>query len=276
MKDRNLSAIRSALHKRREGLIIKIFKIIPVLVLFTLLVAGCQPAAPTPTPPSPAIQTPTPATKPVESPTETPAYWWPMFSGGACVPAGTRTCRVVFVLPAQYYARNGRKFPDQFRKAGYAVTIASNAPHVVELCEDSILGAQPEENIPVDLVLAQVHVVDYDAVIFIGGLGCQDQWHDEETHRIAREAIEQRRVVGASGCGSTILAYAGLLRGKTATVCSGDVSVKHGQDYCAVLQSQGAVCSKASIVRDGLIVTAKQTSPPLVDGVIEVILESTR
>lgn len=255
----------------------KIFKTIPVFVLFTLLVAGCQSAAPTP-PPSPATQ-------PIESLTQAPAPtptrdwqaqpWRPSLPAEPCVPDGTRTCQVVFVLPAQYYAESGRRFPDQFQDAGYTVTMASNAPEVVEVCEDTVRDAQPEKNIPVDIALAQVRVADYDAVLFIGGLGCQDQWHDEEAHRIAREAIEQGKVVGAAGCASTILAHAGLLQGKTATVCSGDPPVKHGQDYCAVLQSQGAVCSKALIVRDGLIVTAKQTSPYFVAGVIEVISEST-
>ncbi len=257
----------------------KVFKIVPMFVLFTLLVAGCQPAASTPMPPSPATETPTPPPpRPITetpAPTPTPQPWRPKFIAEACVPDGTRACKVVFVLPAQYYARNGQKFPNQFREAGYTVTVASNAPEVVEVCETSLAVAQPQKNIPVDLALAQVHVADYDAVLFIGGLGCHDQWHDEEAHRIAREAIEQGKVVGASGCASTILAYAGLLQGKTATVCSLKAVVKQGQNYRAVLESQGAVYSDAPIVRDGLIVTAKQASGSFVDGVIEVVLEST-
>jgi protease I len=123
------------------------------------------------------------------------------------------------------------------------------------------------------LHLAEVQVADYDAVVFIGGLGCQDQWHDAEAHRIARDAVEQGKVLGAAGCASTILAYAGVLQGRTATICTGSPPVKHGQDYCAVLQSQGAICSQAPITRDGLIVTARQKSFYFVAGIIQVITE---
>ncbi len=182
---------------------------------------------------------------------------------------------MLFVLPAQYYAESGRSFPDQFRDAGYAVTIASNAEQVVQVCENTVHPDQPAKNIPVDLPLAEVQVTEYDAVAFIGGLGCQDQWQDKEAHRIAQEAVSQGKVLGAAGCASTILAYAGVLRDKTAAVCANNPPVKHGQDYCAVLQSQGAVCSRAQIVRDGLIVTAEQKSSFFVAGVIQVILESS-
>jgi putative intracellular protease/amidase len=183
---------------------------------------------------------------------------------------------VLFVLPAQYYAEAGRSYPDQFRDAGYAVTVASDAPQVVEVCENTVRADQPAKDIPVDLHLAEVRVAEYDAVIFIGGLGCQDQWHDAQAHRIAQEAVSQGKALGAAGCASTILAYAGLLQGKTAAVCAGSPPVKLGQDYCAVLQSQGAICSQEQITHDGLIVTARQKSLYFVAGVIEAILESSR
>ena len=67
----------------------------------------------------------------------------------------------------------------------------------------------------------------------------------------------------------------GVLQGKTAAVCSDNPPVKHNQDYCAVLQSQGAICSQEQITRDGLIVTARQKSPYFVAGVIEVIAQGT-
>ncbi|MBN1137923.1 MAG: VCBS repeat-containing protein [Anaerolineae bacterium] len=181
---------------------------------------------------------------------------------------------MLFVLPAQYYAESGRSYLDQFRDAGYTVTVASDAPEVVEVCENTVRAAQPAKNIPVDLHLAEVEVADYDAIVFIGGLGCQDQWPDEQAHRIAQEAASQGQVLGAAGCASTILAHAGLLQGKAAAVCSGSPPVKHGQDYCAVLESQGAICSEELITRDGHIVTARQKSPYFVAGLIKVIMEA--
>lgn len=275
----------------------KVCRIIPMLTMFVLLATGCQPTAttellptrtasppttdPLPTESLSLASTETPAPTPTPDPSPIPTHelntepWRPSLPKEPCVPSETRTCHVLFVLPAQYYAEAGRSYPDQFRDAGYAVTVASNAPQVVEVCENTVRADQPAKDIPVDLSLAEVQVTDYDAVVFIGGLGCQDQWHDEEAHRIARETISETKVLGAAGCASTILAYAGVLQGKTAAVCADSPPVKHGQDYCAILQSQGAICSQEPITGDGLIVTAKQKSPYFAAGVIQVIIESS-
>ena len=201
--------------------------------------------------------------------------WLPELPEELCVPTETRSCQVLFVLPAQYYAESSRGFPDEFRDQGYTVTIASDAPEVVEVCANTVGFDQPSKNIPVDLSLSEVQVEKYDAIIFIGGLGCQDQWQDQNAHRIARDAVEQQKILGAAGCASTILAHAGVLEGKTAAVCSATPPVKHDLDYCEVLQSQGAICSQELIARDGLIVTAPQKSPYFVAGVIQVILETS-
>ncbi len=201
--------------------------------------------------------------------------WLPELPDELCVPTETRSCQVLFVLPAQYYAESGMGFPDQFRDLGYTVTIASDAPEVVEVCANTVGFDQPSKNFPVDLSLSEVEVENYDTVIFIGGLGCQDQWQDQNAHRIAQDAVEQKVVLGASGCASTILAYAGVLQSKTASVCSDNPPVKHGMDYCEVLQSLGAMCSQEPITRAGLVITAQQNSPYFVAGIIQVISETS-
>jgi TolB protein len=199
--------------------------------------------------------------------------WRPRLPEESCTLSTSRTCEVLFVLPAQYYADSGRRYPDQFRAAGYTVTVTSNAQEVVETCGNTVGPDQPTKDIPVDLRLAEVVVADYDAVVFIGGLGCQGQWHDEEAHRIAREAVAQGKVLGAAGCASTILAHAGVLQHRTAVACNANPPVKHGLDYCEVLESQGAHCSQDEIVHDELIVTARQRSRYFVAGVIELLRE---
>jgi putative intracellular protease/amidase len=180
----------------------------------------------------------------------------------------------LFVLPPKYYAENARMFPDQFRNAGYTVKMASSYSSVIEVCTSSFDDSISELAYQVDLIFKEVNVSDYDATIYIGGYGCQDQWTDKASLRIAQAAIEQGKVLGATGCGATILAYAGLLQGKQAVVCSGNPPVKNGKDYCKILESLGAICSQEVIVREGLIVTAKQRSPDFVAAIIEVINES--
>jgi len=175
-----------------------------------------------------------------------------------------------------YYAESAQMYPEQFREAGYTVVMAASYAEVVEVCTSSTDDTLSELAIPVDLQLKDVQVDDYDALIYIGGFGCQDQWRDKEVHRITQAAVAQGKVLGAVGCASTILAHAGVMEGRQAAVCSGSPPVKQGKDYCEVLESLGATCSKQGLVRDGLIVTAKQRTPNFVAGVIEVILDNTQ
>ncbi len=182
---------------------------------------------------------------------------------------------MLFILPAKYYAEQARPFFKEFEMADFKVSRASKSPDVVEVCSSAVYGPAPEKTVMVDLSLSEVKVADYDAIVYIGGWGCQDQWHDEEAHQIARDALAQGRVLGAVGCAPTILAYAGVMEGKRAAICDLDAAVKGGKNYCKVLQSLGVICSNYSIERDGLIVTAGQKSPSFVPGVIQAIMENT-
>jgi putative intracellular protease/amidase len=182
---------------------------------------------------------------------------------------------VLFVLPGKYYAEQARFTFKEFENAGFTVFKASKAPDVVEVCSAGVGAPAPEKTVSVDLTLSEVKVAEYDAVVYIGGFGCQDQWNDEEAHQIARDAVKQGKVLGAIGCAPTILAYAGIMEGKRSAICNQDAYVKFGKDYCQVLESLGAMCSSYSIERDGLIVTARQKATNFVDGVIQVIMENT-
>jgi len=182
---------------------------------------------------------------------------------------------VPIVLPAKYYAEQARLTFKEFEYAGFTVIKASKAPDVVEVCSTGVGASAPEKTVSVDLALSEVKVAEYDAIVYIGGWGCQDQWYDEESHQIARDAVEQGKVLGAIGCAPTILAHAGVLEGKRAAICDQDPPVKGGKDYCEVLESLGAICGNYSIERDGLIVTAKQKSPNFVAGVVQMIMENT-
>ncbi|MGQ9704472.1 MAG: DJ-1/PfpI family protein [Actinomycetota bacterium] len=70
----------------------------------------------------------------------------------------------------------------------------------------------------VDLPLAQARAEEFAAVVFIGGEGAPSLYDDAEAHRVAREAVEQGKVLGAICLAPAILARAGLLEGKRATV----------------------------------------------------------
>ncbi|MCP4535617.1 MAG: hypothetical protein GY832_00550 [Chloroflexi bacterium] len=250
-----------------------------VLVVLSLAIAGCgsqdqaavETVAPSPSPqPSPTVvptKEPTlvPTATPTEEPTPRPTPWSPVAPDGPCEPSDTKSCSVLFVLPGRTYAPWSVLLLREFEQAGYSTPVASQAEGVVRPCE---AGGR---DMPVDLVMADVNVEDYDALVFIGGNGCRREWDNADAHRIAQDAVAHDKVLASAGCASTILAHAGVLEGKQATVCQADAGVKGGMDYNEVLESLGVILAGDIIVRDDLIITAESRSRYLVAGVLETI-----
>jgi putative intracellular protease/amidase len=221
-----------------------------------------------------AMDSATPSQQPELDASLTPkaTAWRPKMPKEDCQPSEARSCRVLFVLPDDGYAENAARLPGLFRSAGFTVEIASRAPDVVHMCS-SLLVPSPENDLKVDLHLSAVQVQDYDAIIYIGGYGCKNQWLDMDAHRIAQDAVKEGVVLGASGCAATILARAGVLEGRQASVCYRDVPVKNGDNYCEALEEFGATCVNIQLVRDELIITAWPGSNFFFPGVVELINE---
>jgi len=93
---------------------------------------------------------------------------------------------------------------------------------------------------------------NYDAVLFIGGPGAADYIDNEICHKIARETIGNNKVLGAICIGPLILAKAGVLEGKKATVWSSIMD----KSAVKMLKKAGADYLPESVVVDGKIVTA--------------------
>ncbi|MEK6845127.1 MAG: DJ-1/PfpI family protein [Nanoarchaeota archaeon] len=100
------------------------------------------------------------------------------------------------------------------------------------------------------LALADVKAELYDAVIFIGGPGAVNYQQDAEAHKIAQEAKNSHKLLAAICIAPTILAYAGVLERRKATVWNED-----GQQE-RVLTSHGVRYVNESVVVDGKIITA--------------------
>ncbi|MBC7189667.1 DJ-1/PfpI family protein [Candidatus Aerophobetes bacterium] len=98
-----------------------------------------------------------------------------------------------------------------------------------------------------DLLVNEVEVADYDAVIFVGGQGASFYWNEPVAHRIAREAVRQGKVLGAICIAPVTLANAGVLEGKKATVWPTE-SKK--------LIKKGALYTGKNVETDGNIITA--------------------
>lgn len=98
-----------------------------------------------------------------------------------------------------------------------------------------------------DILLTEINVKDFDAVIFVGGSGASQYWDDPLAHRLAREAISENKILGAICLAPVTLAKAGILKDKKATVWPSE----GGQ-----LKAAGAIYTEKSLERDGNIITA--------------------
>jgi protease I len=102
----------------------------------------------------------------------------------------------------------------------------------------------------VSLTLDKVDVSDYDAIVFIGGPGAVKYQQDPGALSIAKQANQQKKIIGAICIAPTILACAGILKGKRATVWN-----KDGKQQ-SLLESKGAVYTGESVTIDNNIITA--------------------
>jgi len=98
-----------------------------------------------------------------------------------------------------------------------------------------------------DLTLAQAQANDYDAIIFIGGPGAANYFNDEQALKLARESQKNGKITAAICIAPSILANAGLLKGKRATSWPSESEN---------LRAKGAEYTGENVTRDGLVITA--------------------
>jgi protease I len=98
-----------------------------------------------------------------------------------------------------------------------------------------------------DMLLSEVKVNDFDAVIFVGGGGASEYWDDPVAHKLAQDACNLGKVVAAICIAPVTLARAGILKGKKATVWDSE----GGQ-----LKALGADYTGKPVEKDGKIITA--------------------
>ena len=99
----------------------------------------------------------------------------------------------------------------------------------------------------VDVLLKDIKVDNYAAVIYIGGPGSYNYFNDPLAQKIAKETIDKNKILAAICGAPSILANAGLLKGKTATCFPGEAEN---------LKSKGANYTGSGLEVDGNLITA--------------------
>jgi len=123
---------------------------------------------------------------------------------------GTGTKRAALIAASQNF-RDEELFETKraLDAAAIQTVIASTRIGIIR----GTLGGIAEANI----LVGQLRVEDYDAIIFIGGLGAVEYVANPAALNLAREAVRQRKILAAISTAPTILANAGVLAGVRAT-----------------------------------------------------------
>ncbi len=101
-----------------------------------------------------------------------------------------------------------------------------------------------------DLLISEARAEDYDAIVVAGGLGSpQYLWPDQQLHSLLRKADAQGKVIGAICLSGAVLARAGLLEGRQATVYKTEDSLKE-------FEKAGARYINQDVVIDDRLITA--------------------
>lgn len=129
---------------------------------------------------------------------------------------------------------------EELERAKASVTIASTKTTAAR----GMFGATVQP----DLKLEEVRVDDYDAVIFVGGGGSAVYFSDSRALSIAKEASDKGKKTCAICIAPVILANAGVLKDKQATVWDGD--------HIEMLKAGGANYTGKPVEVDGNIITA--------------------
>ncbi len=82
-----------------------------------------------------------------------------------------------------------------------------------------------------DILVKDINVDEFDAIVFVGGGGSEQYFHDPAAHKVAKEAKEKGKILSAICLAPNILANAGLLNGIKATCWDSDNLKEKGADY---------------------------------------------
>ncbi|MCX6761218.1 MAG: DJ-1/PfpI family protein [Candidatus Nealsonbacteria bacterium] len=130
-----------------------------------------------------------------------------------------------------------------FENAGAKIKIASNKI-------GEAIGAEGN-TVETEILVKEANPKDYDAIVFIGGSGVLTYLDNEDSYKLAKETIASNKVLAAICISPVILAKAGVLEGKKATVWTSPTD----KSAVKILKKNGAEFNNEMAVIDGMIVT---------------------
>ncbi len=103
-----------------------------------------------------------------------------------------------------------------------------------------------------DLLISNAKSADFDAIVVVGGSGSPGYlWPDENLHRLLQQADAEKKVIGAICLAGVVLARAGLLEGRQATVYQTKESLEEYKKARVVFSDQHVVIDDHFVTADG-------------------------
>ncbi len=148
--------------------------------------------------------------------------------------------KIVMIIASQNFRDEEYQQPkDILTKHGAQIIVASSSLKKAK----GVLGLE----IQPDKLLSDVKAEDYDAIIFVGGNGAREYYNSKSAHSLIKDAFKLNKIIGAICIAPVILAKAGVLSGKKATVFSSEITQ---------IRNLGTNYTGKAVQIDGNIITA--------------------
>ena len=152
--------------------------------------------------------------------------------------------KVVMIIAQDGFRDEELLQPKNFlEKQGIEVKVASTTLATAK----GMLGARVKP----DILVKDINVRDFDAIIFVGGMGASQYWYDPLAHKLAQDAVNTGKILGAICIAPVTLAEAGILKDKRVTCWSSEAGK---------LKAKGADYTALPVEKDGNIITASGPS----------------
>lgn len=148
------------------------------------------------------------------------------------------TTILIIISPQQFSEKEFFTIKNGLENAGHITVIASISKGLCYGSRQSAIAATQS--------LSEVETTDYNGVIFIGGRGSRALVTNDDALRIAAEMSQANKITAAICLAPMILAIAGVLENRRATVAKTEVKT---------LESMNAKYTGPGLMVDGNIIT---------------------
>jgi protease I len=128
--------------------------------------------------------------------------------------------------------------------------VAGGVVKTISTEKGTALGADGGQ-VAVDFSVSEVNLDSFDAVVFVGGPGTFEYLDNSTVYDFIKSAVAKKKLVAAICAAPAVLAKAGILNGKQATVWTSPMD----KSLVKILEDNGASYVEKQVVVDGMIIT---------------------